>query len=193
MYTCMHCICNTQKEKSRRRRRVVAPVCSRCQTLWRLGVLQATPIFSLSHLPFRTVLPPLVCYFLSPRTATSATPRRVLTLCLFFSSLFVLSHTRDVSRSPPSKRGWDGRSMDSPSVLVRFPRSFVITIHVGGITSIHHVRSFRPQGRRVKFNSRCYHDTRLPSSLIVHALRLCCPRVNLVITLLTLAFLLWTV
>ena len=120
MYTCMHCICNTQKEKSRRRRRVVAPVCSRCQTLWRLGVPQATPIFSLSHLPFRTVLPPLVCYFLSPRTARSATPRRVLTLCLFFSSLFVLSHTRDVSRSSPSKRGWsfDGQSFGPRSIPV---------------------------------------------------------------------------
>lgn len=188
----MHCICNTQKEKSRRRRRVLAPVCSRCQTLWRLGVPQATLIFSLSHLPFRTVLPPLVCYFLSPLTATSATPRRVLTLCLFFSSLFVLSHTHAMSRDHHHRRE-DDRSMDSPSVLVRFPRSFVIAIHVGGITSIHHVRSFRPQGRRVKFNSRCYHDTRLPSSLIVHALRLCYPRVNLVITLLTLAFLLWTV
>lgn len=187
----MHCICNTQKEKSRRRRRVLAPVCSRCQTLWRLGVPQATPIFSLSHLPFRTVLPPLVCYFLSPLTATSATPRRVLTLCLFFSSLFVLSHTRDVSRSPPSKRGWsfDGQSFGLRSI----PAIICHRDTRWGITSIHHVRSFRPQGRRVKFNSRCYHDMRLPSSLIVHALRLCYPRVNLVITLLTLAFLLWIV
>lgn len=93
----MHCICNTQKEKSRRRRRVLAPVCSRCQTLWRLGVPQATPIFSLSHLPFRTILPPLVCYFLSPLTATSATPRRVLTLFVLLFAVRSFPHTRSLA------------------------------------------------------------------------------------------------
>ena len=73
-----------------------------------------------------------VCYFLSHRTATSATRRRVSTLCLF-SVRLAFPPTRAMPRDD-RRRGEEER--ESRSAFVRFSRSFVIARKRGGRSSI---------------------------------------------------------